>query len=114
MKKPLSVFHSASIPPVSIDDYSERLIKYCKIGEVPLELANKLFKRYLELEEIEQDSDEYKLIEHRLTLTCYIIASKYISNEIFSNPFWAKIAGISTKELMNLELQLLFKLDFKF
>ncbi len=45
---------------------------------------------------------------HRLWFMAVMTAAKFIEDHVFDNRFYAKIAGISVKELFDLELEFLF------
>ena len=49
---------------------------------------------------------------HRLLLACMVVALKYNEDDYYSNEYYAKVGGISLKELNQLEYNILILLDF--
>lgn len=50
---------------------------------------------------------------HRFLITSITLASKALGDHYYSNAFYAKVGGISTKELNHLELELAMLLDWR-
>jgi len=50
---------------------------------------------------------------HKLLFTSILIAAKYNEDKLYTNSHYAKIAGVSTKELINMENCFLFSIKFK-
>jgi hypothetical protein len=50
---------------------------------------------------------------HRIVLTCLVLAVKSSEDTYYSNAFYAKLGGISTKELAILEIDLLTMIDYR-
>ncbi|KAG2214710.1 hypothetical protein INT46_000929 [Mucor plumbeus] len=50
---------------------------------------------------------------HRLLITSIVVASKFTSDIFYANSRYAKVGGIPLVELNQLELELLFLLDFQ-
>ncbi|CAK0770280.1 hypothetical protein CVIRNUC_003751 [Coccomyxa viridis] len=50
---------------------------------------------------------------HRMYLAGVMLAAKLMDDNVFNNPYWAKIGGISTEELHELELFALKQLDYR-
>ncbi len=50
---------------------------------------------------------------HKLLFTSILIAAKYNEDKLYTNSHYAKIAGVSTKELINMENCFLFAIKFK-
>ena len=49
---------------------------------------------------------------HKLLFTSILIAAKYNEDKLYTNSHYAKIAGVSTKELINMENCFLFAIHF--
>ena len=49
---------------------------------------------------------------HRLILACMIMAIKFNEDDYYSNEYYAKVGGISMKEMNQLESNTLVLLDF--
>ena len=49
---------------------------------------------------------------HRLLLTCVVVSIKYNEDDCYSNEYYAKVGGISLKELNQLEHNMLELMNF--
>ena len=49
---------------------------------------------------------------HRLILTCVVVSIKYNEDDYYSNEYYAKVGGITLKELNQLEHNMLELLNF--
>lgn len=100
-----SLFYKFSqTPSISIEEYIARVSKYTKL---PLDFLVIPFL-YLKRSRL---SLTHKSI-HRFLITCTCIASKTLTDQYFTNKFYAKVGGISVRELNRLELELLVLLDW--
>jgi hypothetical protein len=106
-------FSSLCLPPITIEQYILRIFHYGKVEKGAVELAGFLMKQYVYNISIDICSMDYKLMEHRLILTCSLISSKIMKSGSYNNKWWAKMGGVTTKELMGLEIELLFEINYK-
>lgn len=91
-------------PTISLFDYAKRIVKYTKLPEEFLIIPLLYFKRSnvkLTLKSI-----------HRFLITAVCIASKSLTDQYFSNRFYAKVGGIPVRELNKLELELLVLMNW--
>ena len=102
-------FISKKIPQISINDYIERLLKYSKVSEeifilvlIYIDRLNKIYNINLNYNNI-----------HKLILVSFVVTIKFHEDEHYSLKFYAKLGGISIKEMINLEYAFLKLLDFK-
>ena len=112
----ITIFSAKTLCEISIEDYIERIVKYCKLNSGQVEYAGYLLKKYLRifLPDLDIYSMDYKLMEHRLVLTSLIISKKNIGQtSTYDNSYWAKVGGLDAKELLDLELEFLFALDWQ-
>ena len=66
-------------------------------------------RRYLE-----KTNDNFTLKNaYRIILVSTLLASKYFNDFSYSNKYWSKIGGISVQELNQLEISMLFTIDWK-
>ena len=49
---------------------------------------------------------------HKVFFTCMMVTQKYYDDESFTNKVYAKVCGISTEELLELELEFMKYIDF--
>lgn len=104
----IDIFNSKVIPNISILDYLNRIIDYSDIEE------NTLILGLIYIDKIAKKITITKYNIHTILISCIIIAIKYYEDEIYSNSFYAQIAGIKVEELLQLELKISILLDFKF
>ncbi|KAJ2611582.1 cyclin-like protein interacting with PHO85 [Coemansia sp. RSA 1365] len=109
----LSLFHARSVPTIDLETYISRIHKYCPCqNEVFLALIvylQQLIDRYAR-QRIPFTIDAYSI--HRLVITGVTVGSKWFSDVFFTNSRYAKVGGLSARELNNLELQFLSIMDF--
>lgn len=106
----LTRFHSRAPPSISISDYLNRIIKYASVEKTCLLILLVYIDRACENN---RSFTVSSLTVHRFIITSICVSSKAISDSYCSNSFYAKVGGISTKEINTLELELLFLLDWR-
>lgn len=50
---------------------------------------------------------------HRILITSVLVAAKFLDDMYYDNAYYAKIGGITTREMNTLEWEFLFLLDFR-
>ncbi|KAI8910940.1 cyclin-domain-containing protein, partial [Gorgonomyces haynaldii] len=103
-------FHSKVVPPLSIEDYLIRIVKYGAVEPVCL-LSSVLY-----LDRICQRCPTFTLSSltmHRFLITAITCASKILSDTFYTNAVYAKIGGLSTQELNILEMEFLKLIDWE-
>lgn len=106
----LTPFHGLRPPPISIDAYIDRIAKYTKCSPVCFVMA----LVYIDL--LSQRDDNMCLTSlniHRLLLSGTMLAAKLMDDHYYNNAYYAKVGGISTQEINNLELAMLKLLDYR-
>lgn len=105
----VTIFHGSRAPALSIRQYIDRIFKYSSCSPSCFVVAYVYLERYL------QQTDVYltTLNVHRLLITSVMLAAKYIDDECYNNAYFAKVGGISTAEMNNLEMKLLATIDFR-
>ncbi|XP_056693934.1 cyclin-P3-1 isoform X2 [Spinacia oleracea] len=105
----LTVFHGSRAPPVSIQQYFDRMFKYAGCSPSCFIVAYIYVDRYL------QQTKTYltSLNVHRLLVASVMVAAKFVDDASFNNAYYAKVGGISTSEMNRLEMKLLFTIDFR-
>ena len=102
------IFSSNSIPKISILEYLNRIVNYTKIEDSTLITAI----IYLDL--VGQNEiylTDYNI--HTLLLICILIAIKMNEDSIYTNDYYAQVAGISLKKLNKIEHEFLNMNKFK-
>jgi len=106
----LTRFHSRAPPGISVHDYLARLTFHATLA-TPILLSMVFF--------IDRLSGRYptfiinSLTVHRFLITAATVASKGLSDSFWTNQTYARVGGVSIKELALLELELLIKCDWR-
>jgi hypothetical protein len=107
--KNISLFLTDSIQTITINDYLQRLVKYTQVESSTLIAMLIYIDRICELNNFIINSyNVYKILFSSL-----IIAIKYNEDEYYDNKFYAKVGGLTLKEMNNLEINYLSLIDFK-
>ena len=104
----INFFLTKKIPSISIYDFLERLVKYSKIEKSTLVLIFIYIDQLCDMNNV--DLTFYNI--HKLILSSLVIAAKYNEDKYLSNQFFAKIGGITKKEIDILEYQFLTLINF--
>ena len=86
----------------------ERLVKYSKIEKSTLILILIYIDKFCDMNNV--NLTFYNI--HKLILSSLVIAAKYNEDKYLSNEFYAKIGGITKKEIDILEYQFLTLINF--
>jgi hypothetical protein len=95
---------------ISIHSYLNRIYNYAKCSYYTVVTCLVFFYRLLESNEIDIDF----MSIHRILITCFMLADKFTDDNHHSNLFFAMVGGISLKEINQMEVKVLFILDFNF
>ena len=105
----LKAFITKKRPHISIYDFLKRLYKYSNATEEILILVLIYIDRLSRNRKIRLNYlNIYKLI-----LASFLVAIKFNSDDYYSLGFYAKLGGVSQKEIEALEYQFITLLDFK-
>ena len=102
------IFSSSNIPKISILEYLNRIVNYTKIED------STLITSIIYLDSVTQNGiylTDYNI--HTLLLICILIAIKMNEDDIYTNDYYAEVAGISLKKLNKLEHEFLNMNKFK-
>ncbi|KAL3570197.1 hypothetical protein D5086_027446 [Populus alba] len=105
-----SIFHCLSRPTISIQNYLERIFKYSNCSPSCFVVA------YVYLDRFSQRQSCFPLNSfnvHRLLITSVLVSVKFMDDIYYNNAFYAKVGGISTREMNVLEVDFLFGLGFQ-
>ena len=103
------VFYSSDIPTISIKDYLYRIQSLSKVEDNTLILALIYIDKIYEKTSI--ILTEFNI--HRILFTSILIAIKYNEDIFYENNFYAKIAGVTDKELRKMEITFLRLIKFE-
>ena len=102
------IFSSSTIPKISILEYLNRIVNYTKIED------STLITSIVYLDSVTQNGiylTDYNI--HTLLLICILIAIKMNEDDIYTNDYYAEVAGISLKKLNKIEHEFLNMNKFK-
>ncbi|RAL46191.1 hypothetical protein DM860_016624 [Cuscuta australis] len=104
-----SVFHGVRRPGISVGSYLERIFKYANCSPACFVVAYVYLDRFTH-------RHRSVLINsfnvHRLLITSVMVAAKFMDDMYYNNAYYAKVGGISTREMNLLEVDFLFGLGF--
>ncbi|KAI5295915.1 hypothetical protein KEM52_006508 [Ascosphaera acerosa] len=106
----LTRFHSRTPPNIGVQQYLERLTVHATLSAPVLLSMVYLIDRICAMYPSFTISS---LTVHRFLICAATVASKGLSDSFWSNKTYAKVGGISMDELALLELELLFKVDWR-
>ncbi|CAH1416096.1 unnamed protein product [Lactuca virosa] len=109
-KSRVRIFDCNETPDMTIQSYLERVFRYTKAGPSVYVVAYVYIDRFCRL------LPEFRITGrnvHRLLITTIMVASKYVEDMNYRNSYFARVGGITTKEMNTLELEFLFLMNFK-
>ena len=101
-------FEVKTIPSISIYDFIERLSKYSKVSDETFILTLIYIDKICHFYKI--NLNYYNI--HKLFLASFITNIKYHEDEMYSIKLYAKIGGVSHKEIINLEYEFMKLIHF--
>ena len=106
----LTRFHSRTPPGISVLDYLHRLAKHATL--IPPLLLSMVY--YIDrLCAMYPDFTINTLTVHRFLITAATVAAKGLSDSFWNNSTYARVGGVRVNELKMLELEFLYRLDWK-
>ncbi|PGH15507.1 hypothetical protein AJ80_05524 [Polytolypa hystricis UAMH7299] len=106
----LTRFHSRSPPRISVQDYLQRLTTHATLSPPILLSIVFLIDRLCALYPAFTISS---LTVHRFLISSATVASKGLSDSFWTNKTYARVGGISVAELALLELELLWRVEWR-
>ena len=103
-----AMFNSSTCPPISVTAYLARIQKYAKCSDSCFVVALIYVDRLIELRNIVLTS----LNVHRIIITSILLATKSLDDVSFNNSYFAKLGGISSKEINLLECEFLCLVNY--
>jgi hypothetical protein len=104
----VSKFHASCVPDISVSEYFERVIECAECSDACVVLS----AIYLDRIRRHRDLVFCTLNAHRLIITSVMLAAKFFDDVYFNNAFYARIGGVSRREINGLELEFLFMVGF--
>ncbi|KAI0479039.1 cyclin-domain-containing protein [Xylariaceae sp. FL0804] len=106
----LTRFHSRTAPGISVLDYLQRVAKHATLTP-PLLLS---IVYYIDrLCALYPDFTINTLTVHRFLITAATVAGKGLSDSFWNNSFYARVGGVKVAELKLLELEFLYRVDWR-
>ncbi|KAK7747672.1 Pho80p cyclin [Diatrype stigma] len=106
----LTRFHSRTAPGISVIDYLHRLAKHATL--TPPLLLSMVY--YIDrLCALYPDFTINTLTVHRFLITAATVAGKGLSDSFWNNSFYARVGGVKVAELKLLELEFLYRVDWR-
>ncbi|KAI9033130.1 cyclin-domain-containing protein [Hyaloraphidium curvatum] len=106
----LTRFHSRQIPPITIIEYLRRCVKYASLEKTTLIMLLVYIDRVCERHRMFVISS---LTVHRFIIAALTVAAKELCDSFCTNVHYARVGGISLRELNTLELEFLFLIDWR-
>ncbi|KAL8229695.1 hypothetical protein R6Q57_014595 [Mikania cordata] len=109
-KSSVRVFDCNETPDMTIQSYLERIFKYTRAGPSVYVIAYVYIDRFCSV------LPEFQITRrnvHRLLITSIMVSSKYVEDINYRNSYFARVGGITTKEINTLELEFLFLMNFR-
>lgn len=94
-------FHAIRAPAISVPDYMKRLFTYFKCSEACLLTSLIYIDRVMKLHPGFQVSER---CIHRVLATSLVLSAKFNDDVYYSNAYYAKVSGLSLKEMNTLEV----------
>ncbi|KAI1825090.1 cyclin-domain-containing protein [Xylaria intraflava] len=106
----LTRFHSRTAPGISVLDYLQRLAKHATL--TPPLLLSMVY--YIDrLCALYTDFTINTLTVHRFLITSATVAGKGLSDSFWNNSYYARVGGVKVAELKLLELEFLYRVDWR-
>ena len=102
-------FSASFIPPISVNQYLARILKYSEAEESTLIIALIYIDRLNSISNI--ILTPYNI--HRIIFIAVLIAIKFNEDNTYDFEYYSQVAGISVKELKVLEFEFVCLLKFK-
>ncbi|KAJ7566238.1 hypothetical protein O6H91_02G093500 [Diphasiastrum complanatum] len=106
----MTVFHGLRAPSISIGKYLERIFKYANCSPSCFVVAYAYINRFI----CQKPGISITYLNvHRLLITSVMVAAKFLDDAYYNNAYYAKVGGVTTEEMNCLELEFLFRLNFR-
>eukprot|EP00451_Oxyrrhis_marina_P014730 CAMPEP_0204312076 /NCGR_PEP_ID=MMETSP0469-20131031/2751_1 /ASSEMBLY_ACC=CAM_ASM_000384 /TAXON_ID=2969 /ORGANISM="Oxyrrhis marina" /LENGTH=199 /DNA_ID=CAMNT_0051292147 /DNA_START=41 /DNA_END=640 /DNA_ORIENTATION=- len=106
--KAAQLFDTPTIAAMSIEDYVMRIGEYCNATAGAYTMALLYLRRFCSVTSAPLTERNV----HRLFAVCLLVGFKFVDDDTCTNEFFAHVAGMSVKELNQLEKQFMLVLDW--
>eukprot|EP00249_Psilotum_nudum_P009290 c21835_g2_i2 orf=243-941(+) len=109
-RRKVTVFDGLRAPDISIHSYIQRIFKYANCS------LSCYVAAYVYIDRFTQEQLDIPITclnVHRLLITSVMVAAKFFDDAYYNNAYYAKVGGVTRLEMNRLELEFLFKLDFR-
>ncbi|RZC69199.1 hypothetical protein C5167_032263 [Papaver somniferum] len=104
------IFYCDRTLDMTIQSFLERIFRYTHIAPSIYVVAYTYIDRFCQIHK------EFRITNtnvHRFLITTIMVASKFVEDMNYRNSYFAKVGGITTKEMNKLEVEFLFLMGFK-
>jgi len=105
---PVTRFHALRPPQITIKFYLKRIAKHSSCSEECFVLALIYIDRLINTN---SNFLVNSLNVHRIIITSVMVGAKFFDDQYFNNTHFAKVGGISVKEMNLLEIEFLFMIN---
>ena len=102
------IFYISRLPPISLEDYINRIFKNIKMNISSLIISIIYIDRFCELNGYILSLKNI----HRIFLTASLLSIKFNEDVNLNTKYYANVAGITVQDLNNLEFFLIVNLEF--
>eukprot|EP01018_Ginkgo_biloba_P024855 Gb_27223 [translate_table: standard] len=106
----MCAFSATQVPAMSIHRYLQRMFKYAHCSPSVFVVSYAYIDRLIEMN---PGFLITSLNVHRLLITSVMVATKFLDDLHYRNSYYAKVGGLTTPELNDLEIEFVFKLRFR-
>lgn len=109
-KQRLTCFHSKKEPPIGLQPYLQRMWRYFGCSKSCHVVALIYIDRVLKLH---PNFAVTRLSIHRLLAIATVVSAKFMDDIYYSNSYYAKVCGLSLRELNRLEATFIFLIKWE-
>lgn len=102
------MFNSNVKPTITVSDYIQRIFKYSECSSESAILAFIYINSFLQL----SNSKLNIFNAHRILLVGFMLANKFLDDEVLDNAHYARIGCVSLSEINMLEIQFLCSINY--
>lgn len=104
-----SSFYRLCPTAISLSAYINRLSQFLTLSNEHFLVALKYFERIIRRNHYRK----FKLSLHKLFFLCLMAADKYLEDDVYSNAYYAQVAGIKCGDLFEMEIEFYESIGFE-